>query len=287
MSEQNTDIELLRKKIGELGASLEKLGTEKESLYKEKQVLEDTLSNTINSAKELKAKKAAIDAQIKEKKVVRTTLNKEIKDFSKKISEVKRVNPNFKRGPSVEESKRQIESMQYAIETEGLSFEREKNYMDKIKQLKARLAEIEKASGHTSDVGILRESLTTKKTGADTAHAEVQTLADESTKLFNILTDKAKEIDVWKQKRRDMQENLKRIKTQIEENNAILAETLNTWMEVAKTAPPIPAKAAESITSEEIFLKFKSAKKLTKEDILKLQRLANKDHGRFNKGSSG
>jgi uncharacterized coiled-coil DUF342 family protein len=272
MSEQNTDIELLRKKIGELGASLEKLGTEKESLYKEKQVLEDTLSNTINSAKELKAKKAAIDAQIKEKKVVRTTLNKEIKDFSKKISEVKRVNPNFKRGPSMEESKRQIESMQYAIETEGLSFEREKNYMDKIKQLKARLAEIGKASGHTSDVGILRESLTTKKTGADTAHAEVQTLADESTKLFNILTDKAKEIDVWKQKRRDMQENLKRI---------------NTWMEVAKTAPPIPAKAAESITSEEIFLKFKSAKKLTKEDILKLQRLANKDHGRFNKGSSG
>jgi len=286
MPESQEEIELLKKNIGELSYSLEKLGAEKESLYSEKKLLEEKLSSVINSAKELKAQKATIDTQIRDKKQLRTTLNKEIKEFSKKISEVRKVSPQFKKGPNADDMKRQIEAMEYAIETEGLAFEREKTYMEKIKQLRAKIAEQNKISASNTEINSLRDSLSKKKVEADNSHAEIQKLADESTKLFNILTEKAKEIDELKQKRTSMQITLKNFKNRIEETNQQLAGSLNRWLEVAKTAPPITVKVPEAVSTEELFNKFKNAKKLTKEDILKLQRFAAKSHGHYNQGNS-
>ena len=272
------EIEKLKQEITEIGSQLEKLGQTKESLYQEKKILEQEQSNSINSAKDLKAKKASIDHQIKEKKVLRTTLNKELRPLTAKLSQARRQRRNFS-GESPEQIKRQIEAMQFSIETEGLSFEREQNYMARIKQLKVKLAEIDAQAGGSVDPDKLGAELTQKKTLADGAHAEVQKLAEQSASIFAELTQKAKSIDEIKEKRHVANEKLKSIKTEIEQSNAKLAEALNQWLEVTKDMPP-EAKPVmtESMANREeeqsIISKFKNAKRLTKEDILKLQRLA-------------
>lgn len=265
----NAEIEKLRHQIAVLGKDLESLNNSKESLYKEKTSFDAFLSNTIAQANELKANKKATDEEIKSKKVLRTTLNKELKEFSTKLKEQQKASAGHKEKKrlSPEAVKKQIEAMQYAIETEGLSFEKEKQYMDKIKQLKAEIAESSKEMGGSKE---LRETVSAKKSLADSTHLEVQKLAETSTKSFEQLTLKAKQIIEAKNKRAEIQNRLKELKAQIEAKNQELAESLNVWLTVSKDLP-IPVSA--EMSAADVINKFKSSKKLTKDDILKLQRL--------------
>ena len=259
------EIERLRHQIAILGRDLEVLNNSKELLYKDKANFDALLSETIAEANELKAKKKITDDEIKKKKQVRTELNKELKTASIKLKTQKSTsNAKTKGRLSPDAIKKQIEAMQYAIETEGLSFEKETLYMDRIKRFKTELAALGPAEAEAKE-------LSSKKVLADSAHTEVQKLAIESTKGFELLTIKAKAIIEAKAKRVAIQAKLKDIKGQIEAKNQELAEMLNQWLTVTKDiVPEISAEAAEA----EFLNKFKSSKKLTKDDLLKLQRLA-------------
>ena len=259
------DIETLRKQISVLGNELEKLGREKESIYQEKKSAEKFLSNSITAAKESKAKKASIDEQIRAKKVIRTQLNKELK--ASKISGGEK--NTRQKGESSQQIKKQIEAMQFSIETEGLSFEREQVYMTRIKQLKAKLAEM-------NPVVEAKPDLAEKKTLADSAHNEVQKLAEQSAALFEELTKRAQEIDKYKAQRAALQEKLKALKLEIDAANIRLSEQLNVWLETTRSMPEKALIEPQAETAESIITKFKNAKRLTKEDILKLQRLASR-----------
>jgi uncharacterized coiled-coil DUF342 family protein len=266
----SAEIEKLRHQIAQLGNELESLNNSKESFYREKTSFDSLLSNTISEANELKAKKRITDEEIKSKKILRTTLNKELKELSIKMKSMQKApSTKIKKRLSPDAIKKQVEAMQYAIETEGLSFEKEKQYMDRIKQLKAELAESPlEAAGVPKE---LRETLTAKKSKADLVHIEIQKLAEDSTKNFDLLTTKAKVIIDAKNKRAAIQTTLKDLKAQIEVKNQDLAEALNQWLTVSKDLP-IPVSA--EMTAADVINKFKSSKKLTKDDILKLQRLA-------------
>lgn len=276
MDAENTDVRLLRKKIGDLGYELEKLGSEKEILHRKKKDIDEKLSEFISSAKDLKAKKTAIDDDIKKKKLLRTTLNKDLKEYSRKISEFQKA----KRICEPADVKKQIEAMQYAIETAGLTFEKEKSYMERIRQLKAKLAEFERAEVQ-SGAKDAAANMTSKKVEADALHNEIQKFADESTKLFASLTEKAKEIILLKQKRAEILNTLKGFKGSIDDANSQLSGALNTWLEVSKT-PVAVAMPDIKADAEDLFAKFKAAKKLNKEDILKLQRFAARGGGSIN-----
>ncbi len=265
----NAEIETLRQKIARLGNDLESLNNSKESLYKDKAAFDALLSDSIAQANELKSKKKITDEDIKAKKQLRTTLNKELKELSTKLKATQKpASPKAKAKLPPDVIKKQIEAMQYAIETEGLSFEKEKNYMDRIKQLKAQLPVTKTIDSFCSKEA---QELSAKKATADLVHVEIQKLATESTKGFEQLTAKAKAIIEAKAKRADIQVKLKEIKTKIEFKNLDLAEALSQWLVVAKDMPvELSAEASEA----EVISKFKSSKKLTKDDILKLQRLA-------------
>jgi uncharacterized coiled-coil DUF342 family protein len=266
----NAEIEKLRQQIASLGKDLESLNNSKESLYREKISFDNLLSNTIAQANELKGKKKTTDEDIKTKKILRTTLNKELKELSIKIKTMQKTaaTPKTKKRVSPDAAKKQIEAMQYAIETEGLSFEKEKQYMDKINQLKAELSSSNTSTGVPKE---LRETTFAKKTQADLVHVEIQKLAEESTKGFDQLTAKAKAIIEAKNKRAELQSKLKDIKAQIEAKNQDLAESLSQWLVVAKD---MPIEVSTEMTEADVINKFKNSKKLTKDDILKLQRLA-------------
>lgn len=259
-----SDIEKLRHRIALLGRELETLNNSKESFYKEKADFDNLLSTTIAEANELKAKKKATDEEIKKKKLLRTDLNKELKAHSTKLKSQKLAGTKTKGKLSPEVIKKQIEAMQYSIETEGLSFEKETLYMDRINRLRAELAAYGPVEAEAKEIAA-------KKTQADQAHVEIQQLATESTKGFELLTAKAKAIIEAKATRIKVQTKLKDLKSQIEMKNQELAEALGQWLIVTKDiAPELSPEAAEA----EFINKFKNSKKLTKDDILKLQRLA-------------
>jgi uncharacterized coiled-coil DUF342 family protein len=254
-----SSVEGLRRQIFLLGKELEALNNSKESLYKEKANLDSCLAKAIIEANKFREEKRAIDEEIKAKKQLRTKLNQELKAYSAKLKTLKK---NLKKNPKALRQK--IEAMQYAIETEGLSFEKEKIYMDKIKSIKEELALLAPIEAELKEY-------TSKKELADQIHKEIQNLASKSTKCFELLTFTAKSISEIKSSRAEIQKKLKELKTQIELKNQLLADALSQWLDLTKTtAPEISLKNIEL----ELINKFKNSKRLTKDDILKLQRLA-------------
>src|SRR3990172_9648770 len=89
-SSHEAQIENLRRTIAGLGNQLENLSREKETIYQEKKIIEQQLSDAISAAKELKVSKASIDGQIKEKKHLRTKFNTELKTTSVKFAELRK-----------------------------------------------------------------------------------------------------------------------------------------------------------------------------------------------------
>jgi uncharacterized coiled-coil DUF342 family protein len=272
-SEEQLKLEQLKKGIHDLSTELRQLGEEKEKKYKEKENIDKNLNSYIKTAKDLRDKKVDIDKKVRELKAQREILNKELKAMFAKLAEAKKsLMPvsDKKKGPreSSGQLKKQIDAMQYAIETEGVSFEREQTYMDKIKRMKIKLDEIEKEGAGFRDFKLLKDEINKKKAAADAVHAEIQKLAVESTSIFKDLSLKSEGISKAKQEKLALQEGLKGRKSEIETLNQQLSDTLNEWSKVSKEVAPVTV----SRKPEDVMGKLKSKKKLTKEDILILQR---------------
>jgi uncharacterized coiled-coil DUF342 family protein len=272
-SEEQLKLEQLKKGIHDLSTELRQLGEEKEKKYKEKENIDKNLNSYIKTAKDLRDKKVDIDKKVRELKAQREILNKELKAMFAKLAEAKKsLMPvsDKKKGPreSSGQLKKQIDAMQYAIETEGVSFEREQTYMDKIKRMKIKLDEIEKEGAGFRDFKLLKDEINKKKAAADAVHAEIQKLAVESTSIFKDLSLKSEGISKAKQEKLALQEGLKGRKSEIETLNQQLSDTLNEWSKVSKEVAPVTV----SRKPEDVMCKLKSKKKLTKEDILILQR---------------
>src|SRR3989344_5076856 len=87
--------------------------------------------------------------------------------------------------------------------------------MEKINQLKSQLSEIEKTSADGNPKEFKR-GLFDKKKIADETHEKIITLATESSKDFENLTDLSKKISDIKKKKSELQNSLKDYKEKID-----------------------------------------------------------------------
>ncbi|MBD3262840.1 hypothetical protein GF374_00480 [Candidatus Woesearchaeota archaeon] len=271
---ENTKVKLridkLRKDIRELSSKLKKLGIEKEKTYKEKNNLEKELGSLIKKAKETRDEKTKIDTEIKTLKEQREKSNKELKAMFSKLSKIKQKLGLGKKNHKKSSAKirKQIDAIEFSIQTEVLKFEREKKYMAHIKALKQELKDIEAEESKYKDLVDFKKEISKTKQNADAIHEKIQNIAQKSSDLFENLTKYSKKITDTKKRKNELQKKLKKIKSEINRLNQKLGESLKDW---SKTSPaPVPVKDIN------IMDKFKKKKRLTTEDILMLQRKVSK-----------
>jgi len=271
-------LESLNKEIASLSSQLKDLGAKKEAKYKEKEARDQELNSLIKAAQELRDKKAKIDAEVKGLKAIRDVNNKSLKEYYSKLAEKKSVQQPADKKIKVRLNpaaiKKQIEAMLFSIETEGISFDREKAYMGKIKQLKVQLAEIEKEDAAYAEARQMRTEIGGKKKDADEAHDKIQKLAAESSDIFAQLKEKSEQIAKAKKSRSALQADVKELKTQLDAIDSKLVSVLSQWSEITKSAPPIEMRAPQPSTQISEMEQLKTKKKFTKEDILAMQKQA-------------
>ena len=279
VAEEQVKVEQLKREISSLSQQLKHVSEEKEDKYKEKDAIDKKLNSLVKSAKDLRDKKKAIDVKIKALKEKRGTLNSDISPMFAKLRDLRtKVMPveqkERHRPPAI--IRKQIEELEMKIQTEAPSFEREKKFMAQLKLLKAELKAIKGEEAGFSELRSFRDSIKTKKSDADNIHEEIQTLAKESTEIFRQLTEKSQVIEAVQNDRDAIKAVLTDYKAKIEEMNSKLEDILKQWSAVSKQPLPelselqatLKQKAAQA---EE---KLKSGGKLTKEDILAMQRQA-------------
>ena len=96
-------------------------------------------------------------------------------------------------------------------------------------------------------------------------------MATGSSVIFEQLATKSEEISGAKTEKNIIQDNLKKLKVQIDELNDSLADMLNKWSSIAPEDKK-PLEKEEHVEPIHVMDKLKKKKKLTKDDILILQR---------------
>ena len=220
----------LNKQVRESRSRLTQLNDQKKEQIKQKQTFSKQIVELINSNKKLREERDKLTNEVKEVKEKRKKLNQEI---TKKIEEVKKLNTEnskvtqkqgVRENPSM--IKKQIEVLEYKIETEGLKFEKEKQLTQTIKDLKKKLVQSQEVSGVWGKAHEVSKEINKLKKEADAFHKEIQTKADESQKKHELIIGNNKKIDALKIEEKKFNKVLDDKSGEIEEVNKELGTVL-------------------------------------------------------------
>jgi len=265
------DITNLKKQARDISNNLRDLGSKKEKKYREKTKLDSALNKLIKEAVELKAQKKEYQKRIANLKKERNIENKAVQEGLKKLKDLRAQYLKESKKPKIDTKKlrKELETLNFNLETGTLSQKKEKALMKKIKELKSKL---EKTSTTTKrDYNKVRRDTKKLKVASDKIHAQIQSEAKEISKIFDRLTEISNKISEIKKQRNLIKVILSGMKDQINVMNAKLGGVLS---EMSK----FPGAAAKSaldmftLNKENKKIQIKSGEKLTKDDILKLQK---------------
>ncbi len=281
VQKKNGELDEVTSEVRKLNISLKELGDKKESKYKEKNELEETLNKLIIKANQLKEKKDNVDKRTKELKRLREEKNKSVQNLIGELNKVKKtLSGTKKKIERRNKVKKEINNLEFLVQTEVLNFSKEKEHMSKINKLKKDLKEINNSLGELHELRKIRGLITNAKQSADEYHGKIQGSAKESTDIFNQLTIISKEISNIKKERSNTRAALRSMKSQINQLNILLAKNLSRLGRLPMATGRVMfggAKAGAEILqkqTEAVRDKFKKKKKLSKEDIFILQKEA-------------
>ena len=141
----------LKKGITELKNTLNKLNVEKEEWFTEKEGLKKEVSKLISQIKKIKFSKTTDNKEVQKLKTERNKYNDEVKKliskFKKLNSEKQKIMKDKKITFNPGEISKQIDALDYSIQTEALSFDKEKKIMIQIRHLKKQMGDAGETQG--------------------------------------------------------------------------------------------------------------------------------------------
>ena len=275
----------LNNEIRQLRSSLNKINDQKEAFFRKKEELNKEISDLIGEIKSSRSERNQLTTSVKESKVKRRELNSEIK---KKIDEIKKLNKEkteIARKHKIEEDpaqiKAEIEKLNSRIETEVMSFDKEKAVMKQINSLKKKYGEASKISDVWGNVHELSKEIDKLKEKADERHRRVQTRARTSQEKHEIMIEASRNIDDLKKKEEEYYAKFIEKKKEFTEINTKLKEKLeqitqlNTKFSEQKTEIKKEKESKQNKKlgdlKKQVEEKFKKGEKLTTEDLIILQ----------------
>ena len=264
------DISNLKKQARDITNNLRDLGSKKERKYREKTTLDSALNRLIKEAVELKIQKHEYQKRIANLKRDRNLQNRAVQEGLKKLRALrnKYIKESKKPKINVERLQKDLENLNFDLETGTLSQKKEKELMKKINELKTKIKSVP-ASTKTEYNKIRRKTKKLKIT-SDKIHMQIQTEAKTISKIFDRLTEISNQISDIKKQRNLVKLILHGMKGQINVMNAKLGGVLS---EMAKFPSAAARSALDMFTpGKDKKIQIKTGEKLTKDDILKLQK---------------
>lgn len=280
-----TQLRQKEKKLAELRQRLNSINTQKEHWFSQKEIQKEEILKRISDIKSAKAARNKFTNEVKDLKERRKVLNDQIKVKISEIMGINKEKDDLAKKHKIEGDPHflmnQIEKMEFRIETEGLSFEKEKELMkvikEKIKQLNASKS-LTAAFTKSRD---LSKEIDLEKREADEVHNKVQHLANESQKKHEEILAKSKEVDELRIKEEECYKKFFEFKQQFSEINNELKKELEEYNKLSGDMQEykVETKKAKEDRKEQqlkelegsVEEKIKKGKKLTTEDLLIFQ----------------
>ena len=275
----------VKREITALRTELNQIDDQKESSFSKKEQYNREINNLIKQIKDNKNKRDSLTEEVKKDKEKRDKLNEEI---NRKISEIKKLNQekkdtiqkhNIREDPS--RIKAEMEKLEFSIETNVMSFDKEKGIMKRIKELKRRYQDAKVVSGVWEKTNLLSKDIDHLRKEAEEIHKKIQNRAKESQLKHEEMIKLSKDVDELKVKEEEAFKKFIELKSKFNEINEKLKEKLLGVNQVKEKVDKYQLERQEEEKSEEekilrdkgrlVEEKIKKGQKLTTEDLLAIQ----------------
>ena len=274
-----------RAEVSKLKSALNELDREKESWFQKKNELSLRIRDSIRKIKENKSARDTLTKEVKELKPKRDTLNKEISPKSSELEKLKQEMSESSKSLRIAEPssriRQQMEKLEFKIETETVSFEKEKELMKKINALRKAYEKSRVLEQSNKKIKEVLDSISRLKKGAHEAHRAVQEKASQSQSFHEGMLKTSAEIDKIKAEEQEAFKKFLELKKKFNALNSQLKEKLGLMNGIKSQLDKVYSdKKERKKQEEESFLKSKEeevnekirkGKKLTTEDFLVFQ----------------
>ncbi len=291
-------LEVAKSDVQELKVKVAAANKKKETAFRAKQDVGKSIGDKIGEISGSKHERNAITAEVRDLKRQRDALNAQIRE---KVAEIKKLTEENKdalakataamstgrdrdrRAASPGFLKKQIEEMEFKLETQPMGFDAEQKANKKLKEMKKQYAELK---GSSEAFELIREKsreIDQLKREANKYHRQVQEHAQQSqAKHENLLTE-SKEIDDLKKNEQEKYDEFLALKKEYTDLNNQLKEKVAEMQRIKDALSKQNVKVKEEAKQEELKTlkeraheaeeKVRTKKKLTTEDLLALQGL--------------
>lgn len=266
-----------------LKSMLARIREEKEMHYQKKEELRKQISSLVPAIKNTKGHNDEFSRMVVELKKERDSYNQKVRALITKIKEL-RINKNkVANGTSInlDSIKKQIEQLEFSIETNALQYDKEQKINDKIKRLKKIYKENENVAKLDDELKSMSIEIDSAKKTADEFHNKLDETIKNSKNESSAFMELSRKISLLRQQQNEEFIAFKKSKSEyidtlnkLKEKSADIINMNSQLHDSKKEKSNIDnslKKQALQKKVESVKEKLKNEKKLTKEDILILQ----------------
>ncbi len=273
-----------REDIKKFQAEFNILGEKKEHWFGIKTKLSEQISQLIESIKKSRSERNTLTDEVKKTKEERNLRNKDVKESVARIKELEKERDTLLKKHKVKDPTQilnQIALIETKIETEPMSYDKEKKLMQKIKEMKKEVQEASLVSDVVKKIRDLSKEIDERKQIAQQSHNRLQQDARKSQEKHEAILEASKEIDELRKKEEEAFANFIENKQKFDELNDTFrkkiaeARSLSGQAEVDKSDRHLASEERRNKALEQkkisVEEKIKKKMKLTTEDILAFQ----------------
>ncbi len=267
-------------KVAQLREKLDAIDREKEQWFSSKRDFSAQIKSLIQQIKDLRGKRDSLTHDVKGFKQKREAAQKELKHVAPEIKEHPIDRELLRKRP--ESIKTLMDRIETTIETSGISFEKEKELMKKLKTLKKEYNEVAFARAEAKESRELHAKAHDLGKEAESFHMLVVHKAGESQKVHHRIIGISKQIDELKIKEKEALGKFLECKKQFGETYAPLKSGLEEMHKIKSQLDAMDAersklqweKKNQSLKQlkESVEQKIKGKKKLTNQDLIIFQK---------------
>jgi len=281
------ELNKLRLEISKLRDSLNELDAQKELWFTKKSESSSKIKSGIVKIKQLKLQRDQLTSEVKALKPKRDRFNYEVKQESSELKDLEKGKEQIFKDIKMKESpfrlKKELEQLEFKMETEPMAFSKEQVLMKKINQLTEKLQATKVLAVVSNKVRNTSSELRTTRKEANDIHRQIQEKAKQSQQVHEEILKTSAEIDAQKPIEQESFEKFSEYKKQFMEASSQLKEKLKAMDELRNKLGSLADEKKEirkqqqedflKTKEQEVEDKIKKGGKLTTEDLLVFQNI--------------
>ncbi len=257
-----------------------KLGEEKENLYSRKRVLYKERKKLLEKLKELRSKKEEYSKILDNLMNEREKTLEKLEELKKKLDEIKQTRKDvFKNKDIIKDInkyKKELETLEYVLQTEVLSYSQEKKIWNRIKYLRKLLGKYEEISSILQEIDKLREEYNAYRSKLSIIGQNIRKNIDERKVVKEQIKQIKEKLTQIMDEYNKIKEQIKQIKERIRELEDKLYEDLQRYISqrLQKQTIEISEEEKNRIIEEysKIQQKIMNGSELSMDEILVMQK---------------